>query len=65
MDLEIKKNITSNWFKILQNTICDSIIKLEKNKINIRSTTWKRNPKKDEGGGGTRVGKKSERGQKK
>ena len=51
MDLEIKKNITSNWFKILQNTICDSIIKLEKNKINFRSTTWKRNPKKDEGGG--------------
>ena len=51
MDLEIKKNITSNWFKILQNTICDSIIKLEKNKINFRSTNWKRNPKKDEGGG--------------
>ena len=51
MDLEIKKNITSNWFKILQNTICDSIVKLEKNKIHFRSTTWKRNPKKDEGGG--------------
>ena len=46
MDLEIKKNITSNWFKILQNTICDSIIKLEKNKVHFRSTTWKRNPKK-------------------
>ncbi len=51
MDLEIKKNITSNWFKILQNTICDSIIKLEKNKVHFRSTTWKRNPKKNEGGG--------------
>ena len=34
MDNEIKKDITSNWFKLLQNAICDDIVKLEKNKIN-------------------------------
>ena len=31
MNNEIKKDITSNWFKLLQNAICDDINKLEKN----------------------------------
>ena len=43
MNLEIKKNLTSNWFKNLQNAFCDNICKLEKNKIQFKSTTWKRN----------------------
>ena len=51
MDLEIKKNLTSNWFKMLQESICHRISKLEKNRVKFESTTWKRNPKKDEGGG--------------
>ena len=51
MDLEIKKNLTSNWFKMLQESICHRISKLEKNRVKFKSTTWKRNPKKDEGGG--------------
>ena len=51
MDLEIKKDLTSNWFKMLQESFCNCIIKLEKNKNKFRSTDWKRNPKKDEGGG--------------
>ena len=34
MDNEIKKDLASNWFKLLQNAICDDIIRLEKNKIN-------------------------------
>jgi len=37
MDNEIKKELTSNWFKLLQNAICDDIIKLEKNKIELIS----------------------------
>ena len=55
MDLEIKKDLASNWFKILQEVICHSINDLEKNKIKFKSTTWKRNPKKDEGGGEYRI----------
>ena len=51
MDIDIKKDLSSNWFKLLQNAICDDIIKLEKNKLKFKSTSWKRNTKKDEGGG--------------
>ena len=51
MDLEIKKNLASNWFKTLQNAFCDDICKLEKNKLKFKSITWKRNSKKNEGGG--------------
>ena len=55
MDNEIKKDLASNWFKLLQNAICDDIIKLENNKINFQSTTWKRSKNKDEGGGEYRI----------
>ena len=51
MDLDIKKDLASNWFKLLQNAICNDIIKLEKNKLKFTSTTWKKNRYKDEGGG--------------
>ena len=51
MDLEIKKDLTSNWFKLLQDAICYDISRLEKNKIKFQKTEWKRNKKKDEGGG--------------
>ena len=51
MDIDIKKDLTSNWFKLLQNAICDDIVKLERNKFKFKSTSWKRNTKKDEGGG--------------
>ena len=55
MNLEIKKNLASNWFKTLQEALCEDINKLEKNKIQFKSTTWKRNAKKDEGGGEHRI----------
>ena len=55
MDIEIKKDLTSNWFKLLQNAICDDISRLEKNKVKFKSTSWKRNEKKDEGGGEYRI----------
>ena len=32
MDKEIKKKLVRNWFKLLQNIICNDIEKLEKTK---------------------------------
>ena len=55
MDIEIKKDLTSNWFKLLQNAICDEISRLEKDKIKFKSNSWKRNNDKDEGGGEYRI----------
>jgi coproporphyrinogen III oxidase len=54
MDLDIKKDLTSNWFKLLQDAFCNDISKLEI--INkFKSTIWKRSPDKDEGGGEYRI----------
>ena len=36
MDIDIKKDLTSNWFKLLQNAICDDIIKLEKKNLTFK-----------------------------
>jgi len=55
MDLEIKQKLTSNWFKSLQEMFCKTISDFEKNKISFKSTTWRRNIKKDEGGGEYRI----------
>jgi coproporphyrinogen III oxidase len=55
MDLEIKKDLASSWFKLLQDAICEDIKKLERNKAQFETTTWKRNIKKDEGGGEYRI----------
>tara|TARA_B100001093_G_scaffold54246_1_gene45929 strand:+ start:1341 stop:2168 length:828 start_codon:yes stop_codon:yes gene_type:complete len=55
MELEIKKDLASNWFKMLQDAICHNITDLERNKIEFKSSNWKRNHKKDEGGGEFRI----------
>ena len=55
MDLELKQKLTSNWFKSLQEMFCKTISDFEKNKISFKSTSWKRNLKKDEGGGEYRI----------
>jgi coproporphyrinogen III oxidase len=55
MNKEIKQRLASNWFKLLQNIICQDIEKIEKNKIRFKSTAWKRNKTKDEGGGEFRI----------
>ncbi len=55
MNLEIKKDLASNWFKTLQESFCDDIIKFEKNKTKFKSTNWIRNTKVDEGGGEYRI----------
>ena len=55
MDLEIKKDLTSNWFKLLQEAFCNDISLLENNKIKFKSNSWKRNQNRDEGGGEYRI----------
>ena len=55
MELEIKKDLVSNWFKILQDAICHSINDIENNKKKFISTNWKKNHSKDEGGGEFRI----------
>ena len=55
MNLELRKDLASNWFKMLQDAICNDVIKLEGNKSKFVKTSWKRNPKKDEGGGEYRI----------
>ena len=55
MNIEIKKDLTSNWFKVLQESFCHCIMELEENKSQFKSTNWKRNSKKDEGGGEYRI----------
>ena len=55
MDLEIKKDLASNWFKLLQDSICKDISILENNKLNFQSTTWNRNKSKNQGGGEYRI----------
>ena len=54
MESEIKKKLARNWFEILQNMICREIEELEEQKKFV-STQWKRNKKKDEGGGEYRI----------
>ena len=55
MDLDIKKNLASNWFKTLQDAICNDISVLENNKTKFKTIAWKRNKNKDEGGGEYRI----------
>ena len=42
MDLEIKKDITSNWFKMLQEAIWHTITNLERKDADIKTTVWNR-----------------------
>jgi len=55
MDKEIKKKLARNWFKLLQNIICNDIEKLENNKKKFISKTWNKSKIKDEGGGEFRI----------
>ena len=55
MDKEIKKKIARNWFKILQDIICNEIKDLEGSSVDFISNSWNRNKFKDEGGGEYRI----------
>ena len=54
MEENIKKKLTKNWFKILQDMICNEIEELENNP-KFKLTNWQRNKSKDEGGGEYRI----------
>ena len=54
MEIELKKKLVRNWFKILQDMICNEIEELE-GKTKFKSKNWQRNKKKDEGGGEYRI----------
>ena len=55
MEIDIKKKLVKNWFKILQDVICYDIEEIEKKTKKFTSTVWQRNKKKDEGGGEYRI----------
>jgi coproporphyrinogen III oxidase len=55
MNKEIKQGLTRNWFKLLQDIICNDIEKLENKKIKFKSKNWNRSTGKDEGGGEFRI----------
>ena len=55
MDKEIKKKILRNWFKILQEVICNDIENLENGSAKFISENWNKHKSKDEGGGEYRI----------
>ena len=55
MEIDIKKKLAKNWFKVLQDTICFDIEEIEKKKIKFVCKNWQRGKKKNEGGGEYRI----------
>ena len=51
MKINLKQELTKQWFKNLQEIICKNIEEIEKNKIFFKSKKWSRNKNKNEGGG--------------
>ena len=48
MEKDIKKTLTKNWFKTLQDLICLEIEEIESKSTKFTSKEWLRNSKKDE-----------------
>ncbi|MBA1339814.1 MAG: coproporphyrinogen III oxidase [Pelagibacterales bacterium] len=55
MDKEIKKKLVKNWFKILQDVICNEIENIENSPKKFISKSWSKNSLRDEGGGEYRI----------
>ena len=55
MNIKIKKKLTRNWFKILQEVVCKDIEQIEKKKNIFISKDWKRGKNGNEGGGQFRI----------
>ena len=55
MNKDIKKKLTRNWFKILQETICQDIEEIEKRKNIFTIRNWRRSKNRNEGGGQSRI----------
>ena len=53
MNTKIKKKLVKNWFKVLQDMICNDIEELEGKKNIFKSKMWIKN--KNEGGGDFRI----------
>ena len=51
MKLNIKQELTKQWFRNLQEIICKNIEDIEKNKVLFKSKKWSRNQNNNEGGG--------------
>ena len=55
MDESIKKKLARNWFKTLQEVICQEIEELEGKKNIFKINNWERGKKSNEGGGQFRI----------
>ena len=55
MDEIIKKKLARNWFKTLQDVICNDIEELEENTNLFKITNWEKSKKSNEGGGQFRI----------
>ena len=55
MDNEIKKKLARNWFKTIQEVLCQDIEELEGKKNLFKITNWERGKKSKEGGGQFRI----------
>ena len=55
MDQIIKKKLTKNWFKTLQEVFCKEIEELEGKSNLFKITNWERGNKSKEGGGQFRI----------
>ena len=52
---ELRQKLARNWFKNLQDMICQDIEKIENKKKKFKKKKWLRSPNKDEGGGEYRI----------
>ena len=55
MDQTIKKKLARNWFKTLQEVICQEIEELEAKKNIFKIKNWERGKNSNEGGGQFRI----------
>ncbi len=55
MDKIIKKKLTKNWFKTLQDVFCQEIEEIEGKKNLFKITNWEKGGKSNEGGGQFRI----------
>ena len=55
MKINLKQELTKQWFKNLQEIICKNIEKIENNKVLFTKKKWSRNKNKNEGGGESKI----------
>ena len=55
MKINLKQELAKQWFKNLQEIICKNIEEIENNKVLFKTKRWKRNKKKNEGGGESKL----------